>query len=102
MSELRKLMDSLDRIDEVFTGPVEEIADATANNDHTYAMILGAQWLKLPHIEEELNKIYQTHLELGHMPMELMNKRFELYKEMMDLARRGLSPQDFKRFHSAY
>ena len=104
MSEMRKLMESLDQIEEAgaFTGPLDEIADATDNNDHTYAMILGAQFLKLPHLERVFNKIYKKQMELGHMPQDLMDYRYEKYKEMMQLAKDGLAPEDFKKFHDAY
>ena len=84
------------------TKTIREIARLTENNQHTEALILGAQMLEYKHLLKKLQLVGELHRLEGHMPTGLGKYRDTLYNHLMDYARDILPEAAFKAFHSAY
>ena len=81
---------------------LKEIAELTDINNHTEASLLGAKALKATKLVKKLELVLKLQDLEGHLPMGLSEYRTRLNKELMEAAKRALSPEDYERFHGSY
>lgn len=81
---------------------VSAIAEMTDRNDHTEALIAGARMLGYKHIVDKLEMVKKLQSLEGHLPHPLSTYRYDLYKQLMERAKKDLTPDQYKRFYGAY
>lgn len=81
---------------------VEQIKKMTQQNDHGSALVSGALMLGHRRLAEKLDSVANLVRLEGSIPQTLKKYRDDLYKELMDYAKKTLSPDDYKLFYGAY
>jgi hypothetical protein len=84
--------------DDVF----KEIAGLTDSNNHTEANLLGAKTLKATALVKKLELVSKLQDLERSMPHTLGQYRYGLHQQLMEVAKRSLSPEDFERFHGCF
>lgn len=79
---------------------IDNIAKMVDRNDHNLAMVLGASYLKLKKYQDIFKAIDKIANIERSMPSELSKYRYSKYKEMMDIAKKKLSPKEYQRFYA--
>jgi len=93
----------LKRIEEAKSkDPYAAIAKMTDYNDHGGAIFAGANLIGAKSIAKRVELVMKIHEIEGGMPYDLMKYRTSLYKELMGLAKKKLSKDDFEKFHGAF
>lgn len=85
-----------------FEKTVKEIAELTEGNNHTEAIVLGAELLgatKYVKIAKLINQIIGLE---GHSPSDLSKYSHSIYEEVVKLAKQKLSPEEYELFYRAF
>ena len=80
----------------------KKIYKMTDYNDHSGAIIEGLKFLKETKMVKMAEAVKELHNLEGHMPSELMKYRDSLYDRMMSIAKKKLSPEDYKKFYGSF
>jgi hypothetical protein len=83
-------------------GTLKEIAELTDINNHTEALVFGAKAIKATKLVKRLELLLKLQDLEGHLPMALSQYRNGLADELMEAAKRALSPEDYEKFHGSY
>jgi exo-beta-1,3-glucanase (GH17 family) len=90
-----------------FDKEVKKIVRMTDDNDHSRALMVGAQLLNKidgteEHFADEFKKIYLQHQRDGHLSKQQSDKRSGLSSQFFDYAKNVLTPEQWTKFHDAY
>lgn len=80
---------------------LKEIKGLTANNCHGDAMHAAAKALGNEELAERFASINQRQMAINHLSIYLYEERFGAYNELIALAKKTLSPGDFRKLHGA-
>lgn len=72
------------------------------NNNHGEAYEEAARVLGLKEIERELHRINLIHNRVGHLTVDLNQKRYRKYVELLQNARPMLSKGDYDKLYSCF
>ena len=88
------------------TSPVEKlakkIAKLTDENDHTGSWIALAKHLGEDELVDKLKDLKARHNKAGHLTDELSTEKEKLKKKVLAVAKKELSPADFKLVKSSF
>jgi len=85
-----------------FDAKVAKIAEMTDENDHGGSILAAAKLVGDKKVADRVKLVMKLHMLEGHMPMELLNYRRGLYKEMLATAKKKLSKDDLETLHGAF
>lgn len=98
-------------IDSEFKQGVKEIKQMTSNNEHSKALVAGAELLnyntrgndkEIKKLIKLLSSIEKRHMKTGHLTQELSDERSKYAEQLFDKAKEILSPKEFEMFDRAY
>ena len=98
-------------IDSEFKQGVKEIEQMTSNNEHSKALVAGAELLnyntrgsdkEIKKLIKLLSSIEKRHMKAGHLTRELSDERSKYAEQLFDKAKEILSPKEFEMFDRAY
>lgn len=81
---------------------LNEIRELTDINDNGSAYLLGAQLLGDNTLACKFERINHEHRRLGYLPPDLDYARHTAYKELMVVAKRQMSPDEYKKFYMLF
>ena len=96
---IQKLEESRSRVP---NDKIAKINKMTELNDNGGAILEGAKMLGNKSIADRVKLVMKLHILEGGMPNDLMNYRHGLYKELMYLAKKKLSKDNYEKFHGAF
>lgn len=103
---MKELIERIIGVQEAVNTPLDraisKIEKMTDWNDHAGAIKAGYKLLGDKKGEKILDLISKLHMEIGHMPDELMTLRSYYYKDMMEKAKKKFSPEDYEKFHGSF
>ena len=80
----------------------KKIYKMTDYNDHSGAIVEGLKFLKEKKLQKMAEAVVVLHDLEGHMPSELIKYRSSIMERMFKIAKKKLSPEDFKKFNGSY
>ena len=81
---------------------LKEISVLTDYNDHNGAYQLGAHILEHTLLEKKLKMVGEIRDLQGSVDMNLGNYQYALYNELMEFAKKKLTPKDYYAFYSCF
>jgi hypothetical protein len=97
---------------EIKHSTIRAIAQATENNDHGEALDLAMTAMLStykPEIKKELQEarrqlahIRRKHQRDGHLTVSLVHRRFQLYEQMLKIAKQQLPAPQYEKLHAAF
>ena len=85
-----------------FDKAIYDIADMTDRNDHTGALIAGAEFLGAKKLKRIFAAIDIIRVMEGSLHPTIGKYRSEKSEQLMKLAKKELDPEQFKKFNGAY
>jgi hypothetical protein len=81
---------------------IEYIRKLTSRNNHTEAYLFGAELLKVQKLVRLFETIQTIILIEGYLPPGASDYQYNLYKQLMEYAKRVLTKEQYEQFHSAF
>jgi uncharacterized protein HemY len=80
----------------------KQLARMTDENDHNGALLLLAKQLNNGKYIEVMEGIIKIHNAYSSMPSELIKLRNKTYDDLMKLAKKKYSKEDFQKIYSSF
>lgn len=71
----------------------------TSRNNHSAALVLAAKMLGLTAMMRKFELVDQLIKLEGHKPKNLSDYSYALYEQLIEQAKRSLSPEDYEQFY---
>lgn len=84
------------------TKTLKEIRALVQINDHGGAYQLAAKELGDADLAEQFASINRRNLELGHLPIDLYDRRHGLYQRLLAGAKRNLSSTNYQQLYASF
>lgn len=81
---------------------LQDIRALVQVNDHGNAYQLAAKTLGFDDLAEQLGSINRRHLALGHLPCDLYEQRYGLYKGLLTRAKAILSAGEYQQLYRSF
>lgn len=81
---------------------IKRIAEMTQDNLHTEALMEGAKMLDMTFLVKRLEHVHALWKLEGHMPHDLSNYSYHLFKQFHEAAKKILTPEQYEALNNAY
>ena len=81
---------------------LDDIAEKTDNNFHGEALFVAAKALGCDSLADIFARINRDHEEIGHLSVELSQRRERASNALFSFAKINLSAADYKKFYGSF
>lgn len=81
---------------------VNGIKYLTQINNHMDALLTGLKLIGFQTGYDTVRKIQQQQEKIGYIPNDLLDLRNDVYKKMLQIAKKKLNPENYEKFYRAF
>lgn len=81
---------------------ISNLKSMTSINNHGCAYETAASYLGLDGLKEKFHAINRDHDRRGFLTLDMMGRRYALYQELMEEAKKKLSEEEYKKFYACF